>query len=189
METILLVDDDVGFRGLMETILKGEGYTVDSAGSLAEAIEWANRRSYHLLVSDLKLPDGSGLELLKQWRREMPEAPAIMITAFGTVATAVEAMKLGAADYLGKPLSSPDELRIVVRNALEHHRTAREHDLLREQECSRFSCGDLVAGDPAMMRVLELVRKVAPTPATVLITGESGTGKELIARSYGRPGA
>ncbi|MCL4850159.1 MAG: sigma-54 dependent transcriptional regulator [Bryobacteraceae bacterium] len=182
METILIVDDDVGFRGLMETILKGEGYTVESAGSVAEAVTCANRRSYHLLISDLKLPDGSGLDLLRHWKSEMPEAPVVMITAFGSVSTAVEAMKLGAVDYLGKPLSSPDELRIVVRNALEHNRTAREHEVLREQECARFSCGDLVAGDPKMARALDLVRKVAPTQATVLITGESGTGKELIAR-------
>ena len=182
METILIVDDDAGFRSLMETILKGEGYTVESAGSVAEAVACANRRSYHLLISDLKLPDGSGLDLLRHWKSEMPEAPVVMITAFGSVSTAVEAMKLGAVDYLGKPLSSPDELRIVVRNALEHNRTAREHEVLREQECARFSCGDLVAGDPKMARALDLVRKVAPTQATVLITGESGTGKELIAR-------
>jgi DNA-binding NtrC family response regulator len=182
METILIVDDDAGFRSLMETILKGEGYTVESAGSVAEAVACANRRSYHLLISDLKLPDGSGLDLLRHWKSEMPEAPVVMITAFGSVSTAVEAMKLGAVDYLGKPLSSPDELRIVVRNALEHNRTAREHEVLREQECARFSCGDLMAGDPKMARALDLVRKVAPTQATVLITGESGTGKELIAR-------
>lgn len=182
METILIVDDDAGFRGLMETILKGEGYTVESAGSVAEAMACANRRSYHLLISDLKLPDGTGMELLRYWRQEMPNAPVVMITAFGSISTAVEAMKLGAVDYLGKPLSSPDELRIVVRNVLEHNRTAREHEVLREQECSRFSCGDLVASDPKMAGALDLVRKVAPTQATVLITGESGTGKELIAR-------
>jgi DNA-binding NtrC family response regulator len=186
METILIVDDDAGFRSLMETILRGESYDVDSAASVEEAIACANRRSYRLLISDLKLPDGTGLDLLRHWKQEMPEVPVIMITGFGTIATAVEAMKLGAADYLGKPLSSPDELRIVVRKALEQNRAVRECDLLREQESARFSCGDLIASDPKMAKALELVRKVAPTQATVLITGESGTGKELIARCIHR---
>ncbi len=186
MENILIVDDDAGFRSLMETILRGEGYQVETAGSVSEALARTSAKSYHLFIADLKLPDGSGIDLLRHWKQELPEAPVIMITGFGTVASAVEAMKLGAADYLGKPLSSPDELRIVVRKALDASRAARECELLREQEEARFSCGDLIAGDPKMMQVLELVRKVAPTPATVLITGESGTGKEVIARCIHR---
>lgn len=186
METILIVDDDAGFRSLMETILRDEGYVVETAGAMTEAIACASRKSYHLLISDLRLPDGSGLDLLRHWKQEMPEVPVIMITGFGTVSSAVEAMKLGAVDYLGKPLSSPDELRIVVRQALEQNRTRRECDVLREQESARFSCGDLIASDPRMAHVLELVRKVAPTQATVLITGESGTGKELIAHCIHR---
>ena len=124
--------------------------------------------------------------MLRYWRQEMPEIPVIMITGFGTIASAVEAMKLGAVDYLGKPLSSPDELRLVVRKALEQERTERECDLLREQETARFSCSDLIAADPSMLRVIELMRKVAPTPATVLITWESGTGKEVVARCIHR---
>jgi len=181
-ESILVIDDDAGFRGLMETILKGEGYSVDAAGTVAEAVAAGDRNSYHLVISDLKLPDGNGLDILRRWKEEMPEVPVIVITGYGTVASAVEAMKLGAADYLGKPLSSPDELRLVVRKALDQDRTRREYDVLREQEDARFSCDDLIAGDPRMIEVLELVRKVAPTEATVLISGESGTGKELIAR-------
>ena len=186
MECILVVDDDPGFRSLLETILRGEGYQVEAAGTVAEALSAGSRRSYHLVISDLKLPDGTGLEILRHWKQEMPEVPVIMITAFGTVASAVEAMKSGAADYLGKPLSSPDELRLVVRNALEQNHTLRERDLLREQEDARFACGDLIAGDPKMVRVIELAQKVAPTQATVLITGESGTGKEIIARCLHR---
>lgn len=182
METILIVDDDAGFRSLMETILRGEGYEVDSAGSVGEARAQGERRSYHLVITDLKLPDGSGLDVLRHWKQEMPETPVVMITAFGSVASAVEAMKLGAVDYLGKPLSSPDELRLVVKSALERQRAERERDALREQENARFGCGELIAADPRMQRVMELVAKVAPTPATVLVMGESGTGKELIAR-------
>ena len=140
------------------------------------------KKQYHLVISDLKLPDGDGLQLLRWLREHSPEAPVIMITAFGTVAGAVEAMKLGAVDYLGKPLSSPDELRIGVRRALEQSQVASEREVLRERESVRFGCGALIAGDPGMAKVVELARKVAPANATVLLTGESGTGKELIAR-------
>jgi two-component system, NtrC family, response regulator AtoC len=182
MDNILVIDDDHGFRRLLETILTGEGYAVESGGSVAEAIRAGGRRKFDLVITDLKLPDGDGLGVLRWWKEHMPETPVIMITGFGTVASAVEAMKLGAVDYLGKPLSTPDELRLLVSKALEQRRLSQECELLREEEASRFSCGSIVAGHPRMMRVLELVRKVSPTGATVLITGESGTGKEVIAR-------
>jgi two-component system, NtrC family, response regulator AtoC len=119
----------------------------------------------------------------------MSDVPVIMITGFGTVASAVEAMKHGAADYLGKPLSSPDELRIVVRRVLDQQQTARECAAMKDEENARFSCDDLVAGDAQMVQAVELARKVAPTLATVLITGESGTGKEVFARCIHRNSA
>ncbi len=181
MEEILILDDDPGFRKLLETILAGEGYRVTTSGTVAEAIGNCERRQFHLIVSDLKLPDGDGLELLRWSKEHTPEVPVIMITGFGTVASAVEAMKLGAADYLGKPLSSPDELRMIVRRALEQNQSEMERALLREDQQKRFSCGSIVADHPSMRKVMELSRKVAPTDAAVLVTGESGTGKEIIA--------
>ncbi|MDE3167260.1 MAG: response regulator, partial [Acidobacteriota bacterium] len=140
METLLIVDDDPGFRGLIETILRGEDYAVDSAGSVAEAAACIGRRSYDAVICDLQLPDGSGMDVLRRSREEMPESPVVMITAFGTVANAVDAMKSGASDYLGKPLSSPDELRLVVRRAIDRSHTARERDVLRERENAQFGC-------------------------------------------------
>lgn len=182
MELILVVDDDPGFRLLLETILRGDGYGVETAGSVAEAVGRGQHSQYHLVLTDLKLPDGDGLDVLRFFREEMPETPVVMITAFGTVPNAVEAMKMGAADYLGKPLSSPDELRIVVTRTLEYARLAQERDVLRENDEQQFSCETLIAHDPRMLAVLKLARKVAPTNATALITGESGTGKEVLAR-------
>jgi two-component system response regulator FlrC len=182
MEQILIVDDDPGFRGLMSAILSGEGYEVSAAASVGEAIRHCERRQFHLIVSDLRLPDGEGTEVLRWTVEHSPQVPVIMITGFGTVSSAVEAMKLGAADYLGKPLASPDELRIVVRAALDRNLAENEREVLREDQRTRFACGTFIAGHPSMRQVTELVRKVAPTPATVLITGESGTGKEIIAR-------
>ena len=182
MERILIVDDDPGFRELLEAILGGEGYEVESAASVTEAIALGSARQFHLVLSDLRLPDGDGLDVLRWFAEQMPDTPVVMITAFGAIDSVVEAMKLGAENYLGKPLDSPDELRMLIRRTLEQRRARREYEQLREEQAQRFNCQGIVAGDPKMTAALELARKVAPTNATVLLTGESGTGKEVLAR-------
>jgi DNA-binding NtrC family response regulator len=185
-QQILVIDDDPGFRRLLETILRGEGYEVATASNKKVALHLCERKQYDLVISDLKLPDGDGIEILRWLRAHAPEIPVILVTGFGTVATAVEAMKLGAFDFLSKPLQNPDELRLLVRKAFESVSVRHESALYREEQSSRFDCGAIVAGHPKMARVVELARKVAPTNATVLLTGESGTGKEIIARCIHR---
>ena len=182
MERILVIDDDPGFRDLLDTILSSDGYAVDSGASVADAKRLGGTRQYDLVLSDLRLPDGSGLEILRWFAEQMADTPVIMITAFGTIESAVEAMRSGAEDYLGKPLQSPEELRLTVRRALDQRRTRREHALMQEEQARRFDCQGMIAGDPKMTAILDLAHKVAPTNATVLLTGESGTGKEVMAR-------
>jgi len=179
MKTILVVDDDPGFRTLLETILTGEGYAVESAGAVGEAIRTAAGKSFQLAICDLKLPDGDGLMVLRWLAQHAPGTPAVMITAFGTVPAAVEAMKLGAIDFLEKPLRSPEELRQLVRRALEQQPPPPPP---AGHEDTPFACGTLITRDTAMLELLNLARKGAPTNANVLLTGESGTGKELLAR-------
>jgi len=180
METILIVDDDPGFRKLLETILRQEGYRLETAGSVSEAVRHGARQRFDLVLSDLKLPDGDGLLILRRFSEMAPGTPFVMITAFGTVSTAVEAMKLGAVDFLEKPLRSPQELRRLVRRVLEGQPAGAERSPATTS--AGFACPPLIARDPVMLEVLELARKVAPTNATVLLMGESGTGKEILAR-------
>jgi len=177
MEAILVVDDDPGFRKLLEAILSGQGYQVQTAGSVREAVRLGATRRFQLVLCDLRLPDGDGLSVLRRFNEMAPATPFVMITAFGPVATAVEAMTLGAVDFLEKPLRSPEELRQLVRRVLSTPAAQPE-----PAGGANFACPPLIAHDPAMREVLELARKVAPTNATVLLMGESGTGKEILAR-------
>jgi len=175
-ERVLVVDDEAGIRSFIGEVLGGEGLEVEQAADGRQAAELLESRSFHLMLTDLKMPRMDGMELLRLARQSVPEMEVIVLTAHGTVDSAVEAMKLGAFDYLGKPLSGPDELRLVVRRALERRR-------LRDR-ARPGSRGDeeLVAVDPAMREVAAKLEKVAPTGATVLLLGESGTGKEVAAR-------
>lgn len=182
MDPILVVDDDPGFRQLLAAILQGEGYPVELASRVSEARAAGAGRRFALVISDLKLPDGDGLDVQKFFLERSPGTPFVLITAFGTVATAVEALKRGALDYLEKPLRSPDELRRLVRRALALSDAREEARPPAAGGATPGLCGSMVARDPRMLHILDLLEKVAPTPANVLLLGESGVGKEVIAR-------
>jgi two-component system response regulator FlrC len=180
MKRVLVVDDEEGVRSFIAGALATEKLHVVTAKDGQEAAELVDHQSFHLVVTDLKMPRLDGLSLLRKLRKETPETEVIVLTAHATVDSAVEAMKLGAYDYLQKPLSGPDELRLLVRRALERRALNEERD-----RQARVSGGpaQLVAIDPAMVAVVEQIGKVAVTDASVLLTGESGTGKEVAARS------
>ena len=181
--SILVVDDEPAMRLLLSSVLKEEGHDVATAASGEEALQLIAKRHYHLVLTDLKMPGISGLELLKQVKRDDPGTALIILTAFGTVEGAVEAMRMGAVHYLLKPLSNPEELRLSVRRVLEEQRVTDEATTLRQATEAVFPFGEIVAGEGKMQAALELGRSVAPTDATVLVTGETGTGKELMARA------
>lgn len=179
---ILLVDDDEGLRKVIEFNLEQEGYEVVTASNGKDALEFYAEHAPDLVITDIKMPDMDGIELLGEIRRRDIEKLVIVVTAFGAVETAIEAMKLGAYDYITKPFNR-DELKLVVRKALEVQRLRTRTRMLEAELIDRFSFENIIGGSARMAAVFELIRKVAPSEATILIKGESGTGKELIARA------
>jgi two-component system response regulator AtoC len=177
---VLVVDDEEDIRSFIAEALEGAGLHVVKAKDGQEAAELCSHQEFHLVITDLTMPRLDGLSLLRKLRAETPETEVIVLTAHGTVGTAVEAMKLGAFDYLQKPISGLEELRLLVRRALERRDLREESD--RHKRTERKT-PPLVAADPAMLEVASQLRKVAATNATVLLLGESGTGKEVAARA------
>jgi two-component system response regulator AtoC len=174
---ILIVDDEPSIRKVLGAHLRRDGYDVTAAASGVEAIETLQEEGADLVITDLRMPGMDGLELLRWVKQSYPGLPVIMLTAHGTVDSAVEALKRGAQDYLTKPFDQ-DELRLVILKALAQEEKSRRS--LKSEEAPR----DAIVGDtPTMRAVFALVDKVAASPSTVLITGESGTGKELVARA------
>jgi two-component system response regulator AtoC len=170
----LVADDEEGVRAFIREVLEGQGFHVSEAKDGAAAATALERASFHLLVADLRMPGLDGLQLLERARAVAPETEVVLLTAHGTVDAAVKAMKLGAYDFLTKPLSSPAQLRAVADRALEHARLLRR---------ARGVEGvDMIAVDPATRDLVRQLEQVAPTAATVLLLGESGTGKEVAAR-------
>jgi two-component system response regulator FlrC len=180
MSRILVVDDEAGIREFLSDALEMAGHEVATAPSAEEAARVLDKRSFDLVFTDLRMPGKDGMWLLRKVRSEQPEVEVVVLTAHGSVDTAVEAMKLGAFEYLQKPIGGPDELCLVAARALERRR-------LRDAEtrAERIDRGAprLGHGDPAMTPVVQALEKVARTSATVLLLGESGTGKEVAART------
>lgn len=182
MEKILIVDDERSMREVLSIMLKRAGYAITAAASGEEAIEHIKTEIFDLVITDLKMPKVSGLEVLKAVKEVSPETVVLLITAFASAESAVEAMKLGAYDYLSKPFQM-DEVQLIIRNALEKRRLSTENVLLKREMARHSSFDQIIGESEAMQKVFDVVRKVADTRSNVLICGESGTGKELIARA------
>jgi two-component system NtrC family response regulator len=181
-QKILVIDDDESLRRVLEFTLQEEGYEVFTAASGEEGLILFEEHQPALVVTDMKMPGINGFQVLKDVKERSAEALVIIVTAFGEVDAAVKAMKLGAYDFITKPLSR-DELKLTVKKALQLLGLTEENRQLREKLSGRDDLKNLVGMSPKMERLFASVRKVADTEATVLITGESGTGKELVARA------
>ena len=179
---ILVVDDEINIRSAVATILERSGYTVETAADPGEADRILVSAECHVILLDLRMPGSNGLDCLSRWRGERPATEVIVMTAFGSVETAVEAMRLGAYDYLQKPIDR-DRLPIVVKKAVERHLLTAENKALKERLARRDGRGTLIGRSPAILRVDDLIDLVAPSDVTVLIEGESGVGKERVARA------
>ena len=182
MPAILIVEDEAKMRRLLELNLEEEGFTTLSAGDAETGLKLLRENSVDLVVTDLKLPGMNGLEFLQAVKHQNAALPVIVMTAFGTVETAVEAMKAGASDYVLKPFSLA-EMRMVIHKELDVHKLREENRSLREALGKLYAHPNVVARSPKMQEVLATVERVAPTNSTVLLGGESGVGKDLIARA------
>jgi len=182
MARILLIDDEPSILSVLCTILRAEDYEVTSVQDGEKAIELLNNEDFDLMISDLRMSPVNGMDLLRLANKEKPGMSVIMLTAYGSLETAIEALKLGAFDYVTKPFKV-DELLITVQRALAYNSAMTENISLKKQLETRYEFDNIIAESPAMKNVCEMIRRVAPTDTTVLIYGPSGTGKELIAKA------
>ena len=182
MRKILVIDDEQNIRKMLTRVLSPEGFIVKEADNGLEALKRLQEENYSLVLLDLKMPGLNGIETLKKIREDDLNLPVIMMSAYGSIPEAVEAMKLGALDYLIKPFDI-EELKIITNRAIKQYELEVENIYYREEEEKRFNFDEIIGKSNSINKVLEMVKSVASTPATVLITGESGTGKELIARA------
>jgi DNA-binding NtrC family response regulator len=179
---ILVVDDDEIILTSLSEFLRLEGYGVETASSFQEASAHLGAGAFQVAIADVSMPDVDGFELLKMIRNRYPDTAVIMITGYGTIESAVEAIKRGAFDYLTKPIID-DEIKLTIERALKQQMLMEENRSLRNQLAERYSLGNIIGHDDKMLRVFDAIEAVADTPTTVLITGESGTGKSMVARA------
>lgn len=182
MASILVVEDKDAMQQMLSATLLDEGYEVDIASDGQEGIRKAREKRYDLVLTDLKLPGADGIEVLSEVKEVDPETSVIVMTAFGTVESAVEAMKMGAFDFLTKPFDT-DRLSLLIKRALENRRLMAENILLREELAHNLGLTEIIGKSSRMQEATELVRKVASSDTSVLLLGESGTGKELFAQA------
>ncbi|MCF8083014.1 MAG: sigma-54 dependent transcriptional regulator [Deltaproteobacteria bacterium] len=182
METILIVDDEKNYLVVLEALLTGEGYEIITAQTGMAALDTVREADVDLVITDMKMPGMNGMALLEECKQIKPDLPVIMMTAFGTIEMAVEAMKKHAYDYIQKPFEN-EQLKLTVQKALENYRLIKENRLLTQALSDRFTYGNMVGKSKPMLRVYDLIDKVAASTASLLITGPSGTGKELIAKA------
>ena len=182
-KTILVVEDQGGMRSFLSAALQDAGFSILEASNGDEALVRLAEREVDLVLTDLRMPGADGFEILNQSKKIQPDAAVIVLTAFGTIEGAVKAMRAGAADFLTKPIDSPEVLVMAVERALEERRLRDENERLRRQEPKSIGLKDIIQVDPKTAEVIALVKAVAPSPATVLLLGESGTGKEVFARA------
>ena len=180
--SILVIDDVLSVRQSLQEILGTEGYEVETAPDGESGLQRVKDEPFDLVLTDLALPGLGGMDILKYLVRHQPECSCIIITGYGTIQNSVAAMRLGAYDYLCKPVD-PQELKLVVARALDHRRLKRENLQLKKQLHKRYGFANIVGNSEAITQVFELIKKVADTDSTVLVLGESGTGKELINRA------
>ena len=179
---ILVVDDDTAMREMLVSLFRDRAYRVQQAGSAAEALEKAGDEPFDVILSDIRMPGKTGIEMVGELRELRPDTPVVLMTAFGSIDSAVESMRAGAFDYITKPFE-PDAILLTVERAFERRALEEENRRLRRALDQTSSFGDLIGESPAMREIFALIRKVTNSSTSVLITGESGTGKEVVART------
>jgi two-component system response regulator PilR (NtrC family) len=182
MVKILIIDDEKSILDLLSVVFKKEGYIVETSLSAKNALELVDKEEFDLILTDIKLPQMSGMRILKYVKEKYPAMPVVMITAYGTIKQAIEALKMGAMDYIVKPFNM-EELKIIVAQGLENRRIQQENVLLKKDLEEKYGMNNMVGKSKKMLEVYNLIEKIAGTDSTVLISGESGTGKEIAARA------